>query len=52
MDQHSKIFENLIHLANLVLDFLYSLLPFFNDSLIEDNLIVQQQNLLSAAQII
>lgn len=48
MNKNSKIFKNLIHLTNLLLNFLYSLLSFLNDSLIEGNLIVQQQDLLSA----
>ena len=51
MDQHSKIFKNLVHFPNLLLDFLYPLISFFNNSLVEGNLIVKQQNLLSAAQI-
>lgn len=42
MDKHSKVFKNLIHFPNLLLDFVDSLLSFFNDSLIEGNLIIQQ----------
>ncbi len=52
MDQNGKIFKDLIHFTNLMLDFLYALLSFLNNSLIEGNLIVQQQDILSAAQII
>lgn len=52
MDQYSKIFKDLIHFTNLLLDFLYTLLSFLNYSLVEGNLIVQKQDLLSAAQII
>ncbi len=42
MDKHSKVFKNLVHFPNLLLDFVNSLLSFFNDSLVEGNLIVQQ----------
>ena len=51
MDQYSKIFKDLTHFTNLLLDFLYTLVPFLNYSLIEGNFIVQKQDLLSAAQI-
>lgn len=50
MDKHSKVFKNLIHFPNLLLDFVNSLLSFINDSLVEGNFIVQQQNLLSVSQ--
>lgn len=50
MDKHSKVFKNLIHFPDLLLDFVNSLLSFFSDSLIEGNLIVQQQNLLSVSE--
>ena len=51
MDQYSKIFKDLTHFTNLLLDFLYTLVPFLNYSLVERNFIVQKQDLLSAAQI-
>lgn len=48
MNQHGKILEDLIHLTNLFLNFLNSLFPFLDYGLIESNLIVQQQDFLSA----
>lgn len=50
VNQYRKIFENLIHFTNLLLYFLYSLISFLYDGLVESNFIVQQQNLLPAAQ--
>ena len=47
MYQHCQVFEDLMHLANLLLDFFYPLLPFLNNSLIKRNLIVQQYKFLS-----
>ena len=38
MYQHSQVFEDLVHLANLLLDFLYPLLSFLDYSLIKYNL--------------
>lgn len=48
MNQDSEIFKNVIHLANLVLDFLDSLFSFLNNSLIEGDLVIQKQDFLSA----
>ena len=48
MYQHSQVFEDLVHLANLLLDFLYPLLSFLDYSLIKHNLIVQQYKFLPA----
>jgi hypothetical protein len=41
MDKDSEVFKNLFHLTNLLLNFMYSLFSLLNNSLIEDNLIVQ-----------
>ena len=41
VDQYSQIFENFIHLTNLLLNFLDSLLSLFNYGFIEGDLIVQ-----------
>lgn len=48
MYQHCQVFEDFMHLADLLLDFFYPLLSFFNNSLIKRNLIVQQYKFLSA----
>lgn len=48
MYQDSQVFEDLVHLTNLLLDLLYPLLSFLDDSFIKYNLIVQQYKFLSA----
>lgn len=48
MNQYSEVFENLINFTDLLLDFLYSLFSFLYNSLIESDLIIQQQDLLPA----
>ncbi|KAK8690986.1 hypothetical protein V6N13_074507 [Hibiscus sabdariffa] len=48
MYQHNEIFEDLIHLTNLLLNFLNSLASFINDSFVKWGLIIQQQDLMSA----
>lgn len=48
MYQHSQVFEDLVHLTNLLLDLLYPLLSFLDYSFIKYNLIVQQYKFLSA----
>lgn len=47
MDKDCEVFKDFIDLADLLLNLLYALLSLLNDSLIEDNLIIQKKHLLS-----